>query len=77
MAGQQEQAQNRTLIARQHVPPRDQSPAKKKPAHLAVCGLNPIQRELEETGLILLNGNRLVPFIVVISVIDETHNSPN
>jgi hypothetical protein len=40
---------------------------RKKPASLAVCGRNPIQGELEETGATISQCNIEVFFIVVIT----------
>jgi hypothetical protein len=38
------------------------------------CGLNPIQGELEETGIIILLRNNFVLFIVVMSDIHQNNN---
>jgi uncharacterized membrane protein len=47
---------------------------KKSPLIFRFAGLNPIQRELEETELILPHGNIFILFIFVITVISKTNN---
>jgi hypothetical protein len=46
---------------------------KKSPPTLRFAGLNPIQRELEETGITIACCNKAVRFILVIAGIHQTY----